>query len=85
MAGRYSKMQMPKNEKKAEMSDEDLLAMGDEMFAEDEEDMVAEEEAGMSPLADFSDEELLAEARKRGLMDAAEAEEEMVAEEEMMA
>lgn len=83
MAGRYSKMPMPGKNKEPEVREEDYSAMADELFPEEEmaEEEVAEDEMGLA--AELSDEELLAEARKRGLLGADE--EEMPEDEELMA
>ena len=65
------KLAMPASSAAEMEADQDLMMdMGDEMPVEDEEmveDIEAGDEEEMDLFADFSDEEILEEARKRGL------------------
>lgn len=94
MPGKLKKLSMPKRE---EISIEELDMPADEMSAEgsstgmEETDMGEDMGPAAGPLADVSDEELMAEMKKRGLVgelaegEAGEAETELEDEEDMYA
>ena len=81
MPGKLKKLAMPKREE-MDISELDMTTEGGEEMAaggEGEEEMPME--AG--PLADVSDEELMAELKKRGLSSKLEEEDAMMGEDEM--
>lgn len=94
MPGKLKKLSMPKRE---EISIEELDMPADEMGAEGSSTGMEETDVGedvgpaAGPLADVSDEELMAEMKKRGLMgdmaegEAEEGETELEDEEDMYA
>jgi len=77
MVKKYGDLKAPKKE---EMMDEEMeMAMMSDLDLENMED---EDMSDMSPLADISDDELMAEMKSRGLMDD-EMDEDMDPEEDM--
>lgn len=79
MMGKLKGLLMPAAKGKEVEAEDDLLALEEEEGAEEE--LAAEESAPSNPaLAEASDEDLIAELRKRGLIDE-EAEADMLASE----
>lgn len=88
MASKLKKLQMPSAEQDM-LPEADEMGMDSESADEEDGDMPAADEEALpaSPLADASDEELLAEIRARGLesklSEESPAEDEMSAEDEL--
>lgn len=84
MPGKLKKLAMPKREE-MDISELDMAAEGEMPEGEMPEGDMGEEEMPVEagPLADVSDEELMAELKKRGLSSKLEEEDAMMGEDEM--